>query len=154
MRSTGLVSGMVGFLMLAGRASGAAQGRPEVRADAVFSEKAAIYAGAGILFPLGTYVRSGIVGAAGVADGRGSFRADLVNLFHADPFRESRWGPYAGGGLSFRRDSGDPHGKASLFAVLGAEGPGRGGYSPSVEIGLGGGIRAGMVLRRSRERTR
>jgi hypothetical protein len=131
-----------------------AQGRPEIRADAVISKKTAIYAGAGILFPLGTYLRSGVVAAAGAADGAASFRADMVNIFHVDPFRESRWGPYGGGGISYRRDAGDKHGNAYLFAAIGAEGPVKRGYSPSIELGLGGGVRAGFVLRKSRERTR
>lgn len=131
-----------------------AQGRPEVRADAIISEKAAGYAGAGILYPLGTYLRAGPVGAVGIADGSASYRAELEGLFHLDPFRESRWGPYAGGGLSFRHDSSNPRGNVYLFAVIGAEGSQRPGYSPALEIGLGGGVRLSIILRRAGGRVR
>lgn len=130
------------------------QGRPEVRIDGIFSENPAIHLGAGVLFPLGTYVRSGIVAGAGIRDGKASFRGDFVNIFQLDPFRESRWAPYGGGGISFRRDNATDASNAFLLVVVGVEGPWRKGYAPAIEVGLGGGVRAGLVLRRSGERTR
>lgn len=130
------------------------QGRPEFRVDGILSEHPAVHLGAGVLFPLGTYVRSGIVAGAGISDGAASFRADLVNIFQLDPFRESRWAPYGGGGISFRRDNASDRSNAFLLLTLGAEGPLRNGYASAFEIGLGGGVRAGVVMRRSGERTR
>lgn len=142
------------FLCAIAGGQASAQGRPEIRADAIFSDKPAVYAGAGVLFPLGTYLRAGPIGAVGMADGSASYRAELEGIFHLDPLRESSWGPYAGGGLSFRRDTSDPRGNVYLFAVIGTEGPERSGYSPALEIGLGGGVRASMILRRAGGRTR
>lgn len=140
-------------LALASR-SAEGQGRPEFRVDGIFSESAAIHLGAGMLFPLGTYVRSGFVVGAGLSDGSTSIRGDLVNLFHVDPFRESRWALYGGGGISFRRDYAANESSTFLLLVLGVEGPRGKAYAPAIEIGLGGGVRAGVVLRRSGERTR
>jgi hypothetical protein len=142
------------FMLVVSALPAAAQGRPEFRGDAIISRTTAVHAGVGVLFPLGTYVRSGLVAGAGISAGEPSFRADLVNLFHVDPFRESRWGPYGGGGLSFRHDNSDSSSNTFLLIVLGLEGPVRHGFSPAFEIGLGGGARAGVVLRRAAARTR
>lgn len=136
-------------LFFASASALSAQGRPELRADAIVSRIAALHAGGGILFPLGTYVRSGVIIGAGVADGSASFRADLLNLFHVDPFRESRWAPYGGGGLSFRHDLAPDKSRTVLVVLVGIEGPSRMGFAPAFELGLGGGVRAGLVMRRS-----
>ncbi len=130
------------------------QGRPEFRIDGFFAENTAIQLGVGVLFPLGTYVRSGVIAGAGVSNSRASFRGDFVNLFHVDPFRESRWAPYGGGGFSLRRDNATDESKGFLLLVVGVEGPTGKGYSPAFEVGLGGGVRAGVILRQSRKRTR
>lgn len=122
------------------------QGRPEARVDGIFSETPAVHLGAGVLFPLGTYVRSGVVGGVGVSGSQVSFRGDFVNIFHVDPFRESRWAPYGGGGFSLRRDK---ETNTYLLLVLGLEGPRGKAYAPAFEIGLGGGVRAGVIVRRS-----
>ena len=131
-----------------------AQGRPELRADAIVSRETAIYAGAGLLFPLGTYVRTGIVGGAGIVKGDATVHADLVGLFHTDPFRESKWAPYGGGGISLRHDSDDRKSNVYLLALLGMEGPPRRGFAPAFELGLGGGVRAGVILRRADSKSR
>lgn len=130
------------------------QGRPEFRIDGIFAENAAIQLGAGMLFPLGTYLRSGFIAGAGLSNSRASFRGDFVNLFHVDPFRESRWAPYGGGGFSLRRDNATDESGGFLLLVVGVEGPLGKGYSPAFEVGLGGGMRAGVILRQSSERTR
>lgn len=155
---TGLNSIRASLLIIAAAASCAApaiaQARPEVRADAIISHTTAVHAGIGVLFPLGTYVRSGVIAGAGIADNAASFRADFVNIFHVDPFRESHWGPYGGGGLSFRHDNSDSRSNTFLLVVLGMEGPEKNGFSPAFEVGLGGGARAGIILRRARGRYR
>jgi hypothetical protein len=51
--------------------------------------------------------------------------------------------------MSFRHDSSDPRGNVYLFAMIGAEGPERRGYAPALEIGLGSGVRASLILRRA-----
>lgn len=124
---------------------------PEFRVDVIGSQITAIHAGAGILFPVGTYVRSGIVGGAGVAAGGLSARTDFVAAFQLDPFRQSRWAPYAGGGISFRHDSRSRISNRSfLLAYIGVEGARRGKFAQAFELGLGGGVRAGVILRRAR----
>lgn len=131
-----------------------AQARPEFRGDVIVSDRTAMYAGAGVLFPVGTYLRSGIIGAVGVTEGSATFRGDLVTIFHADPFRESRWGLYGGGGVSFRHDSDISRTNAFLLGTLGIEGPPKSGFATAVEIGLGGGARAAIVLRQAKGQKR
>ena len=80
-------------------------------------------------------------------------RADFVSRFSLDSFRQSRWVPYAGGGLSGRfRSLADGGAKGYLLVFLGIEGPlpdGKmSGWAPAVEVGLGGGARVGLILRR------
>jgi hypothetical protein len=70
-----------------------------------------------------------------------------------DPFRQSRWAPYAGAGLSGRyRSERDGGPRAYLLVFLGVEGPlalgALEGWVPAFELGLGGGARVGVILRR------
>jgi hypothetical protein len=124
----------------------------EVRTDAIVSRWTAVQGGLGMSFPAGLYVRSGgVIGAGGGAKGFDS-RLDLFSRFTLDPFRESRWGLYGGGGVSGRyaeRDEVRAH--AYLLLVVGIEGPLRNasvaGWVPAFEIGLGGGARIGIALR-------
>jgi len=125
----------------------------EGRLDAIFARSGAGEAAYGFTVPAGIYVRSGLV--AGIGAGRHGLegRTDLISRFSFDPFRQSHWAPYAGAGLSGRyrstRDGGD---RAYLLVFLGVEGPlplGQlSGWVPAVEVGLGGGARIGLILRR------
>ena len=79
-------------------------------------------------------------------------RTDFVSRFSLDPFRQSRWAPYAGGGISGRyRSELDGGSRAYLLIFLGVEGPlplgEMAGWVPAFELGLGGGARVGIVLR-------
>jgi len=126
---------------------------PELRIDGIFSRLDAIHAGAGATFPLGTYVRTGVVAATGFSrDGRSS-RIDLMLRFHLDPFRESRWAPYGGGGLTTRFDQGEGA-HTYLMLLAGVDGPVRGRSAISLEAALGGGGRIGIILRRARAERR
>jgi hypothetical protein len=118
----------------------------EARADAVLSNPAAIHAGAGFTIPLGTYVRSGIDGAIGASEHGISGRVDLVNRFHLDPFRQHKWAPYAGGGLAARFDDNRSN-RVYLLVFVGIDGPATHGLGTSVEAGLGGGGRIGIIIR-------
>ena len=131
-------------------AAGYAQGRPDVRAEVVASDHLAVYAGAGFFFPAGTYVRPGVVAAAGISERNPSFRLDQVNIFHMDPFRESKWAPYGGGGLSLRHDVKSDRTNVHLLAVIGMEGPPHNGTATAFELGLGGGVRASLILRKAK----
>jgi hypothetical protein len=48
--------------------------------------------------------------------------------------------------VSVRRDAGDPW-RGYLLLALGVEGPAVRGVFPALEVGLGGGVRVGVVLR-------
>jgi len=124
----------------------------EGRIDAMFSETAAVHAGYGMSVPLGLYLRGGLVLGAGA--GRHGFegRSDLIGRFSFDPFRQSRWAPYGGAGLSARYNSTEEgRAKGYLLVFLGIEGPLASrstGWVPAFEVGLGGGARVGVGVRR------
>ncbi|HEX9083172.1 MAG TPA: hypothetical protein VF836_00425 [Gemmatimonadaceae bacterium] len=125
----------------------------EGRIDAIVARTAGVEAGLGVSVPSGIYVRSGLV--AGIGAGRHGIegRTDLITRFSLDPFRQSRWAPYGGAGVSGRyRSKLDGGSRAYLLVVLGVEGPlpfGRtSGIEPAFEAGLGGGARFAVILRR------
>ena len=125
----------------------------EGRLDGIFARTTGVEGGLGLTVPAGIYVRTGLVGAAGAGRHGAEGRTDLVSRFSLDPFRQSRWAPYAGGGISgryrFDRDGGS---RAYLLIFLGVEGglPLRQteGWVPALELGLGGGARVAVILRR------
>lgn len=127
--------------------------QPEWRAEAVVARHASTLVMAGVNVPIGYYVRAGAaVGAGAVAIGGDvalAQRADLTLRFLLDPFAETRWGPYAGGGLTVRRD-GNERSAAGLLFLLGVEGRRGKRWSPAVELALGEGVRFAAVLRRIR----
>jgi len=125
----------------------------EVRVDAIFARSGAVEAAYGFTVPAGIYVRTGLV--AGIGAGRHGVdgRTDAIARFSMDPFRQSRWAPYAGAGLSGRyRVERDGGARAYILVFLGVEGPlalgVREGWVPAFEVGLGGGARIGLILRR------
>ncbi len=126
----------------------------EWRLEAAIAREPSALIMAGANVPLGFYVRSGLAVGVGVVgsghSARLAQRADVTMRFLLDPFAETRWGPYAGGGLTVRRDGAD-RAAAGLLLVLGVEG-GRGArWRPAVELALGEGVRAAVVFRRARE---
>lgn len=136
-----------------GSASRGSPVAPEVRVDGIFARVDAIHIGVGATIPLGNYVRAGFVAGSGLSvDGRSS-RIDFIARFHLDPFRESRWAPYAGGGLTTRFDQG-ANAHTYLMLLAGADGPAQNGMAFSVEAALGGGGRVGIILRRARKERR
>lgn len=133
----------------------AAQAAPPVqfegRVDALTGSDWAVHAGVGVTAPLGTYVRFGAVGGIGGGASGPSGRTDFIARFTLDPFRAKRWAPYGTGGVSavYGEDS-----RASLLLLVGIEGPARGGWAPAIELGFGGGFRAGVALRQAFARRR
>ena len=125
----------------------------EVRADGIFSSSSTAQAGAGLNVASGYYVRVGLVVAAGETASRGrmfaSARTDFTMRYLLDPFQELHWAPYFGAGFSGAHDAATSW-RGYLLALAGIEGPSHGGWRPSLELGLGGGVRAGIVLRRAR----
>lgn len=125
----------------------------EWRVDGIFARTSGVEAGLGVSIPQGVYVRTGLVAGVGVGRHGAEGRTDLLSRFSLDPFRQSRWALYGGGGISGRyrtREDGDS--RAYLLLVVGLEGPlplGRTeGWVPVVEVGLGGGARLGVGVRR------
>ncbi|MEP7000654.1 MAG: hypothetical protein ABI969_09260 [bacterium] len=125
---------------------------PELRVDAIVSEhRTAVQAGGGVQIPAGYYARIGITGAAGADFLRGetdaSARVDVIGRFLFDPFRQNRWGLSAGAGVSLRAHTHD-WGRPFLVAVVDLEGPrGSSGVAPTIQVGLGGGVRLGLGMR-------
>ena len=144
----------VGPPLRAQRVAGARPG-VEARIDYLGRSPDVIHAGVGLNIPAGTYLRVSVVGAAGASwEGSrsgGSARADVIGRFLFDPFRERRWGLSAGGGLSVRYDQvrvARPW-RPLLALVVDLEGPQKGTMAAAVQVGLGGGARVGLVLRRA-----
>jgi hypothetical protein len=138
----------VAILLTSGAPCIASAQSAEGRIDGILAGPPAIHAGAGFTVPVGTYVRLGTVGAVGGSRDGTSGRVDAFARFHLDPFREHRWALYAGGGLTARYDD-NRRTRHFLLLFAGVDGPVRGGISPAIEAGLGGGGRIGLIIRRS-----
>jgi hypothetical protein len=138
------------------QAAVSARVQPELRADAIFGSRPAVQAGAGLQLPVGYYVRVGADVAAGVRTGASSLsagrsldgRVDLLARFLLDPFRQAPYGVSAGAGLGARFEPGERV-TPLLLVALDVEGlRGASGWTPALQVGLGGGARVGLVLRR------
>lgn len=137
-----------------------ARWQPEVRLDGFSGDPWGVHLGAGLGVRLGYNARLAIAGGIGRsytgAEGAGSGgsrqqasgRIEVLGRFVLDPFRESPRGPYAAAGIVQRLEAG-LRPRTRLTAVVGVEGQPRGGWAPSLELGFGGGARAGVVLRRA-----
>ena len=133
----------------------------EGRADAILGSPSAFQLGLGGNIPVDPYVRLGATVAGGSLwqNGRGgaSARTDITARYLLDPYSETRWGDYGGGGLSARWDEDArwrTHWRTYLLLVGGIEGPAHHGWRTAFEFGVGGGARIGIVLRRARQNWR
>jgi hypothetical protein len=125
----------------------------EFRADAIdvrSIESGTLQGGAGVNLPLGYYVRLEIDGAGGVTRiddvNANSGRVDALARFLLDPFDEATWGLSIGGGMSARfGERLRPH--QYLVVLTDLEMPSVSGIVPALQIGLGGGVRVGLVAR-------
>ena len=128
---------------------------PELRADVIrLNDHFGVEAGGGVQIPMGYYTRIGITAAAGAIASDASGRLDIVARFLFDPFLQQRWGLSAGAGLSLRARAHD-HVRPYLLTVIDLEGPHSStGLSPSLQLGLGGGLRLGGALRWGARRNR
>ena len=125
----------------------------EGRIDGIAANPAAIHAGAGVTFTTGTYLRSGIIAGIGASKSGISGRIDFVNRFHLDPFREHKWAPYGGGGITTRFDD-NRKTRVFLLLIAGVDGPVKNGLGTSIEAGLGGGARIGIAIRKAKAERR
>lgn len=133
--------------------------QPEARLDVIAGAWPAVQAGLGVQVPMGYYVRIGADAAIGmrtdaVSGSRMDGRVDLLGRFLLDPYRQSAIGFSAGAGLSARMEPGERV-TPVLLVALEVEGRRRAsGWSPALQVGLGGGARIGVVLRRGEARAR
>lgn len=141
-----IVIGCIIGVVCSPRVATAQRLQPEVRVDVQGPSRFSVAPGAGVNVALGYYVRlSAGAGYAPEPDARlgaDHWRGDLLARFVLDPFRQQRWGLSVGGGLSVRRQT-------YLAAILELEGREKGGMIPALQVGLSGGFRAGLVLRRA-----
>ena len=121
--------------------------QPEVRIDGFGPPPYSLEPGVGLTLPLGYYVR--LTAGAGYAlplestlDGD-RWRAELLARALLDPFRQQRWALSLGGGLSYRRS------RTYLAVIADVEGPAVRGLVPAIQVGVSGGLRAGLILRRA-----
>ncbi len=113
-------------------------------------------AGLGVNVPAGYYVRAGpgvTLVRDGAREGSTTLGAEVTARFLLDPFRESRWGAYAGVGLAAAWHDGCS-GRAYIALQAGVALPGGGSWERSLEVDVAGGLRAALVLRPSRARGR
>jgi hypothetical protein len=130
---------------------------PELRADVITGHQSAVQFGAGVQIPAGYYARIGIDVAAGVPTGSENRlsghpsidgRLDVLARFLLDPFRQTSYGLSLGGGIGLRAEPGHRV-RPLILVALDIEGRRSArGWVPAVQVGLGGGIRLGVVLRR------
>ena len=129
---------------------------PEIRLDVIAGHQAAVQLGAGVQIPAGYYARIGVDVGIGVQGSSSTLsthrsvdgRLDVLARFLLDPFRQARYGFSVGGGISLRAEPGDVVRPVLLVA---ADLEGRratNGWVPALQVGLGGGVRIGVVLRR------
>jgi hypothetical protein len=130
---------------------------PEFRIDGINGRGNTLQAGAGAVIPAGIYVRVSLDAAAGTTwrDGaaHASGRADVIARFTLDPLRESPIGFSLGGGVSVPVVEGDRV-RPYATVVLDVEGRMHAKWTPAIQVGLGGGARVGVAIRRSAPRWR
>jgi hypothetical protein len=125
----------------------------ELRVDAINVRSintGTLQGGVGANVPLGVYVRLELVGAGGITRvdsvNHNSARVDAIARFLLDPFNEATWGLSIGGGMSAMFEAtATTH--EYLVVVADLEAPRIGAVAPALQIGLGGGVRVGIVLR-------
>ncbi|HEY2065919.1 MAG TPA: hypothetical protein VGG84_08150 [Gemmatimonadaceae bacterium] len=131
---------------------------PELRADVIAGRQPAVQVGGGMQIPAGYYMRIGLDAAIGLrtdappgggSSSRVDGRLDLLTRFLLDPFRQSSYGLSIGGGLTLRAEPNDRV-RPLLLVAVDVEGRRRqNGLVPALQVGLGGGLRVGVILRRS-----
>jgi hypothetical protein len=123
--------------------AGAQRAQPELRVDAIGTSPMVVHVGGGLTWALGNYARLGVVGSYG-RDPKSTaheWRGDILGRVVLDPFRRHRFGLSLGGGLTWRD-------RPYLLALAEIEGPLHRGTTLAAQVGLGGGPRLGLIVRR------
>jgi hypothetical protein len=153
--ATGLAFAVTGLSAQVRPPASVGRTQRELHLAATAATTNAVHLAAGVNIRNGWYVRTGAaLGLGIVADEndnwRTSYRLDVTSRFLLDPFAERRRAFYAGGGLTVRAD-GEANPVARLLVVVGIEGNPQRRRVPAIELGLGGGVRLGLVFRMRRE---
>jgi hypothetical protein len=127
--------------------------QPELRADVIAARSTTLELAGGAAFPAGDdLLLGGDVGLGAVAGGglgwRPGARLDVTGRLHLDRSTDTRWAPYLIAGTSYRVDT-RARGALYLLAAVGVHAPATHGITSAIEAGLGGGVRVGVVLRRT-----
>lgn len=126
--------------------------RPTLRLDAIVDRDARVQAAAGVALRAAYNVRLAVDAGAGAIRRDGVWqpagRVDLLVRWLTDPFRERRLGLHAGGGIGLQLERSRVPRPVAIVTV-GVEASGDGTWVRGVEVGLGGGVRVGMSLRRA-----
>ena len=141
---------MVAVALVVPAAVAGAQLRPEARLEGVTAGSGHhAEAGLGFNAPLGPYLRAGIAASGDVWNESGSRRGRVEGevRFLLDPIAENRWALSFAGGLGVRD-------RPYLLLAADLEGPRRGGWRPAIRLALGGGARAGLIMRGARPNRR
>jgi hypothetical protein len=155
-RASSAIVAIAALALLSGEASAQRDGaerprwRTETRLDFLdfLGSVAASEAGIGTAYAASTYLRLAAIVGTGLPF-ESSGRVDVVGRYLLDPFFEHEWAPYVGGGATLRYlpEAADREWRPFLLLALGVEGPLIRGWTPAVEVGLGGGVRLGLVFR-------
>ncbi|HEX8724577.1 MAG TPA: hypothetical protein VF737_04200 [Gemmatimonadaceae bacterium] len=126
--------------------------RPEVRVDLLGAAPYTAQLGAGVNLGAGYYQRVELDVAGGALRRGGALegtaRADALMRLLLDPFGQQRWGLSLAGGVSVRYEAGDRV-RPYLTGALDFEGPVSHGVRMAYQLGFGGGVRVGVVFRRT-----
>ncbi len=125
---------------------------PELRADLLGPAPYSLQLGAGVNLGAGYYQRIELDAAAGARQRSGTLvgagRVDALMRLLLDPFGMRRWGLSLAGGVSVRYEAGDKL-RPYLAGALDFEGPIQHGVRVAYQVGFGGGVHVGVVIRRT-----
>jgi hypothetical protein len=137
--------------------------------NARWSKHNTVEAGWSLIIPAGVYLRSALTAAGGLVwrDQRWmrESRYEATTRFLLDPFRQARYGLSLGGGIGMTNSDGlfgtpnilgerKQRWRPYLAAFADLELRKTAGLTPAVQVGIGSGIRAGLVVRSATNRWR
>jgi hypothetical protein len=165
---------MMALLALSARAS-AQSGPPlprlmnEGRVDARISRSNSVELGWSLIIPASVYVRTALTAAGGYVrrDQRWmrESRYEATARFLLDPFRQARYGLSLGGGVGMTNSDGlftapnvvgqqSQRWRPFLAAFADVELRRSAGLTPAIQVGVGSGVRVGLVIRSATNRWR
>jgi hypothetical protein len=165
---------LVALITLASRAS-AQSGPPlprlmnEGRVDARISRSNSVELGWSLIIPASVYVRTALTAAGGYVrrDQRWAreSRYEATARFLLDPFRQARYGLSLGGGVGMTNSDGlftapnvvgqrSQRWRPFLAAFADVELRQSAGLTPAIQVGVGSGVRVGLVIRSATNRWR